>query len=120
VKTPATAIVMPLLEFSPTTFLFYPMETENSCIIKLKICKMPRKKNNNIETPKSGRPSFHESLKGFDIKVNSFGEMESTFEIDRINDFLNKEVHDKKLETPESPTAKTKASVKKKKKEEEE
>jgi len=59
---------------------------------------MPRKKK-NIETPKTGRPSFHESLKGFDIKVNSFGEMESTFEIDRINDFLNKEVHDKKLET---------------------
>ncbi len=77
---------------------------------------MPRKKK-NIETPKSGRPSFHESLKGFDIKVNSFGEMESTFEIDRINDFLNKEVHDKKLETPDPLAEKMKTSVKKKKEE---
>jgi hypothetical protein len=80
---------------------------------------MPRKKK-NIETPKSGRPSFHESLKGFDIKVNSFGEMESTFEIDRINEFLNKEVHDKKLETPDPPVEKIKASSKKKNIEEEE
>jgi len=61
---------------------------------------MPRKKK-NPETPKEGRPSFHERLKGFDIKVNSFGEMESTFEIDRINEFLNKEVPDKKLTHPE-------------------
>ena len=68
---------------------------------------MPRKKK-NIETPKSSRPSFHESLKGFDIKVNSFGEMESSFEIDRINEFLNKEVHDKKLEASPSPTKKSK------------
>ncbi len=60
---------------------------------------MPRKKK-NTQTPRTGRPSFHESLKGFDIKVNSFGEMESTFEIDRLNEFLNKEVHDKKLENP--------------------
>jgi hypothetical protein len=80
---------------------------------------MPRKKK-NIETPKTGRPSFHESLKGFDIKVNSFGEMESTFEIDRINDFLNKEVHDKKLETTDPPVEKIKPLVKKKNKEEEE
>jgi len=68
---------------------------------------MPRKKK-NIETPKSSRPSFHESLKGFDIKVNSFGEMESSFEIDRINEFLNKEVHDKKLESSPAPVRKSK------------
>jgi len=68
---------------------------------------MPRKKK-NIETPKSGRPSFHENLRGFDIKVNTFGEMESTFEIDRINEFLNQEVPDKKLDTsvPSKPKAK--------------
>ncbi len=60
---------------------------------------MPRKKK-NPETPPSSRPSFNEKLKGFDIRVNTFGEMESTFEIDRLNDFLNKEVHDKKLDNP--------------------
>jgi hypothetical protein len=41
--------------------------------------------------------TFHEDLKGFDIKVNAFGEMESSFEIDRINEFLNEQVDDKKL-----------------------
>ncbi len=60
---------------------------------------MPRKKKNK-ETPLSNRPPFHERLRGFDIRVNSFGEMESTFEIDKLNDFLNQEVHDKKLDNP--------------------
>ena len=67
---------------------------------------MPRKKKIK-ETPKSTRPSFHESLKGFDIKVNTFGEMESSFEIDRLNEFLNKEVPDKKLD-PSAPKSKKK------------
>jgi hypothetical protein len=58
---------------------------------------MPRKKK-KPEAPRAGRPSFHESLKGFDIRVNSFGEMESTFEIDKLNQVLNKEVEDKKIE----------------------
>jgi len=60
---------------------------------------MPRKKKNIASLP-SNRPPFHERLKGFDIRVNSFGEMESTFEIDKLNDFLNQEVHDKKLDNP--------------------
>ena len=60
---------------------------------------MPRKKK-TPETPSSSRPSFNEKLKGFDIRVNTFGEMESTFEIDKLNEFLNKEVKDKKLEKP--------------------
>ena len=47
---------------------------------------MPRKKK-KMETPKTNRPSFHESLRGFDIKVNTFGEMESTFEIDSSMNF---------------------------------
>ncbi len=58
---------------------------------------MPKKKK-GTELPKGQRPPFHESLKGYDIRVNQFGEMESTFEIDKLNEFLNKEVHDKKLE----------------------
>ncbi|NNF21155.1 MAG: hypothetical protein HKN67_04380 [Saprospiraceae bacterium] len=46
---------------------------------------------------KKGNPSVHEELKGFDIKINSFGEMESNFKIDKLNDFLNENVEDKKL-----------------------
>ena len=57
---------------------------------------MPRKKKKPTP-PVSGRPSFNEKLSGFDIKINSFGEMESTFEIDQLNKFLNEEVKDKKL-----------------------
>lgn len=83
---------------------------------------MPRKKK-TTETPKSGRPSFHESLKGFDIKVNTFGEMESTFEIDKLNAFLNREVPDKKLdpasEAKPKSASKKKSSSKKKNEEEE-
>jgi hypothetical protein len=44
----------------------------------------------------------HERLTGFDIRINSFGEMESTFEIDQLNKFLNEEVKDKKLK-PKNP-----------------
>ncbi|MBK9103988.1 MAG: hypothetical protein IPL92_05335 [Saprospiraceae bacterium] len=51
---------------------------------------MPRKKK-NPETPADEKSSFHEGLEGFDIKVNSFGQMESTFEIDKLNTFLNEE-----------------------------
>ena len=51
---------------------------------------MPRKKKKS-ELPKEGKASFHEGLEGFDIKVNSFGQMETSFEIDKLNAFLNKE-----------------------------
>ena len=46
---------------------------------------------------KKGNPSVHEELKGFDIKINALGEMESNFAIDKLNDFLNDNVDDKKL-----------------------
>lgn len=58
---------------------------------------MPRKKK-KPEVPRLTRPSFHERLKGFDIRVNPFGEMESTFDIDKINEFLNEQVVDKKID----------------------
>ena len=46
---------------------------------------------------KKGKPSVHEDLSGFDIKVNTFGEMQTNFEVDSINEFLNENVEDKKL-----------------------
>ncbi|WP_337041787.1 hypothetical protein [Emticicia sp. 17c] len=42
-------------------------------------------------------PRVHKDLKGFDIKINSFGEIQMSFEIDKINGFLNNTVDDKKL-----------------------
>ena len=50
---------------------------------------MPRKKKKPESHP--DKSSFHEGLEGFDIKVNSFGQMETSFEIDKLNDFLNKQ-----------------------------
>jgi hypothetical protein len=43
------------------------------------------------------KPKVHDDLKGFDIKVNSFGEINSSMPIDELNKFLNKKVIDKKL-----------------------
>ena len=36
-------------------------------------------------------------LSDFDIHVNTFGEIISNYDVDKINDFLNKTVEDKKL-----------------------
>ena len=47
---------------------------------------------------KKGIPTVHNELDGFDIKINPFGELQSNFEIDKINDFLNENIDDKKLD----------------------
>jgi hypothetical protein len=54
--------------------------------------KKKKFKINRIEEPK-----VNPELKGFDIKIDSFGEIKSTYDIDKINEFLNKHVDDKKL-----------------------
>lgn len=43
------------------------------------------------------KPKVNPDLEGFDIKINSFGEIKSTYKIDKINQFLNQNVEDKKL-----------------------
>jgi len=57
---------------------------------------MPRKKK-NTENEHNKLPKVHKDLEGFDIQINSFGEIISTIDIEKINDFLNKNVDDKKL-----------------------
>lgn len=52
---------------------------------------MAKKKKKNTD------PKVHEDLKGFKMDINSFGEISSSFSIDKINEFLNKNVEDKKL-----------------------
>lgn len=46
---------------------------------------------------KKGKPAVHEDLKGFDIKVNEFGEIVGNFNVEELNRFLNENVEDKKL-----------------------
>lgn len=52
---------------------------------------MPKKK------PQKGKPEVHDELKGFDIKINEFGEIITNFDVDKVNEFLNENVDDKKL-----------------------
>ena len=66
---------------------------------------MPKKK------PKKGKPEVHDDLKGFDIKINEFGEIITNFDVDKVNEFLNENVDDKKLrdrEGAEGPQSETK------------
>ncbi len=46
---------------------------------------------------KDTKARVNAQLDGFEVSVNKFGEIKSTLNIDRINEFLNKEVEDKKL-----------------------
>lgn len=49
------------------------------------------------EEPKEDKPKVHKDLAGFDIKINTFGEIQMSYDIEKINSFLNKNVEDKKL-----------------------
>ncbi len=61
---------------------------------------MSRKKKSDKDK-KNQSPSVNPELKGFDVKIDTFGEIKTSFDIDRINEFLNKEVEDKKLKDRE-------------------
>ena len=37
------------------------------------------------------------NLPGYDININAFGEIQSTYDIDDVNTFLNENLEDKKL-----------------------
>jgi hypothetical protein len=54
------------------------------------------KKNN--KTPKEGKSvKVSEKLGDFDIVIDSFGKIQSNYDVDKINEFLNQNVEDKKL-----------------------
>jgi hypothetical protein len=38
----------------------------------------------------------HEELKGLNLQINAFGEIQSSLEIERINQFLDRHLSDKK------------------------
>ncbi len=50
---------------------------------------------------KDKKPRVNPELEGFELNIDSFGELTSTFNIDRINEFLNRNVEDKKLKDRE-------------------
>lgn len=49
------------------------------------------------KTEKKDKPKVSKDLEGFDIKINSFGEIMTNYDLDKINEFLNRNVDDKKL-----------------------
>lgn len=52
---------------------------------------------NKKEDKSKKKSKVHKDLEGFEIKVNEHGEIVSNYSIDKINDFLNSNVDDKKL-----------------------
>ena len=63
--------------------------------MKLETVKMAKK------LKYTGDPDVHKDLEGFNISINAFGEMETTIPIDKINQFLDENVVDKKLSSDE-------------------
>lgn len=43
------------------------------------------------------KPDVSQELEGLDISINSLGEIQSTFDVDKLNEFLDSHVEDKKL-----------------------
>lgn len=82
---------------------------------------MAKKKQADTSKPGTEKPKVHKDLEGFDIQINSFGEISTSFDMDRINEFLNKNVDDKKLRDREDiPGRKIRGAKSKKKTEGEE
>ncbi|RDV14336.1 hypothetical protein DXT99_14510 [Pontibacter diazotrophicus] len=54
-------------------------------------------KNKKDDKSSKKKSKVHKDLEGFEIKVNEHGEIISNYSIDKINDFLNQNVEDKKL-----------------------
>lgn len=60
---------------------------------------MTKKKESkdNKQEEKAQKPKVNPELEGFDIEIDPFGEIKSNYKIERINEFLNRNVEDKKL-----------------------
>lgn len=43
------------------------------------------------------KPRVHKNLSGLEVSIDSFGEIKSTMNIEKINAFLDENVEDKKL-----------------------
>ena len=71
---------------------------------------MTKKKHKKPE--KEEKPKVNKELEGFDIEIDAFGEIKTNFDINKINEFLNREVDDKKLRQRKDPSGKKKEDQK--------
>lgn len=54
-------------------------------------------KKSDKSSKKQGKPRVHKDLTGLEISINQFGEIKSNMNIEKVNEFLNRNVEDKKL-----------------------
>lgn len=54
-------------------------------------------KKESRKRKKKDIPTVNPELKGLNIEIDSFGEIKTNYDIDKINEFLNRNVEDKKL-----------------------
>jgi hypothetical protein len=55
------------------------------------------KDKNNKKKNETKSIKVRDSIKDFDIQINSFGEIVTNYDVDKINEFLNENIQDKKL-----------------------
>jgi hypothetical protein len=55
---------------------------------------MTKKQKKTSSKPK---PRVHKDLQGLDITIDQFGEIKANMNIEKLNEFLDKNVNDKKL-----------------------
>ena len=65
---------------------------------------------------KQSKPRVHSELDGFEVSIDQFGELKSNMKIEKLNEFLDKNVDDKKLAEREDYDDLKKGKAKKKKK----
>lgn len=46
---------------------------------------------------KQSKPRVHKELSGFEVSIDQFGELKTNMAIEKLNEFLNENVDDKKL-----------------------
>lgn len=56
-----------------------------------------KKADNKKESKPEKKARVHPELEGFEIKINPLGDISSNFNIDQLNQFLDRNVTDKKL-----------------------
>jgi hypothetical protein len=49
----------------------------------------------------NAKPKVHKDLEGLEITIDKFGQIKTSYDIDTINEFLNKNTDDKKFKKKE-------------------
>ena len=68
------------------------------------------------DNKKQSKARVHKELDGFEVSIDQFGELKSNIKIEKLNEFLDKNVDDKKLAERDDYDDLKKGKEKKKKK----